>query len=52
MNSAIKTIVMDFDGTISTLRQAAEAATLCSAVTVKKLNTTGTATAREILELA
>lgn len=30
------------------LRQAAEAATLCSAVTVKKLNTTGTATPGEL----
>ena len=35
----------------ATLHQAAQAATLCSAVTVKKLHTTGTATAQEILAL-
>lgn len=35
----------------ATLRQAVEAATLCSAVTVKKLNTTGTASAEELLSL-
>ena len=35
----------------ASLQQAAEVATLCSAVTVKKLHTTGTATAREITEL-
>ena len=35
----------------ASLQQAAEAATLCSAVTVKKLHTTGTATAQEITEL-
>ena len=35
----------------ASLHQAARAATLCSAVTVKKLHTTGTATAEEILEL-
>ena len=35
----------------ASLQQAAEAATLCSAVTVKKLHTTGTATAQEILAL-
>ena len=35
----------------ASLHQAAQAATLCSAVTVKKLHTTGTATAEEILQL-
>ena len=35
----------------ASLQQAAEAATLCSAVTVKKLHTTGTATAQEVLAL-
>lgn len=35
----------------ASLQQAAEAATLCSAVTVKKLHTTGTATAKEITAL-
>lgn len=35
----------------ASLQQAAEAATLCSAVTVQKLHTTGTATAQEITAL-
>lgn len=35
----------------ASLQQAAEAATLCSAVTVKKLHTTGTACSQEILAL-